>query len=123
LQCGPHRRGRNRNPEHGEEQPIPVGDFLIYGRGALVTWIGPMRSAVTGVSVCAMRMAYNKKASPAPHAHKRLQLLMELKPFVIGWSTDIKPPELIRADAIDIASGWLARSLPSGPPQAFRCGA
>jgi hypothetical protein len=44
----------------------------------------PIRSAVTGLKLCAMRIAYNKNASPAARAANKLQVFMECLRFAIG---------------------------------------
>ena len=52
---------------------------------------GPMRSALTGLSEWATRMAYNKNASPAAQAKRTLHGLMECDPLVPGWNMDMRP--------------------------------
>ena len=53
-------------------------------------------SAVTGRNVCAMRMAHNKKVSPAAHATTILHLFMQCEAIDIGRNSELEPrPEVI----------------------------
>ena len=53
-------------------------------------------SAVTGRNVCAMRMAHNKKVSPAAHATTILHLFMQCEAIDIGRNSELGPrPEVI----------------------------